>query len=362
VIDLHLEGIARRVPFAGPRTVHVDVTNACNTNCVTCWDHSPLLSSPRARAWKKQRVERDEVERLIDDVIGLGGLDAVIVSGMGEPFTHPQIYEILALLKARGLHVTVITNLVLVDPARIAALVDQLLIGIHGATKASYQAFHPSFTGDQWERLHRILGRLRGRRDKHVHVISGCNAHEIFEMIDLGVRYDAAQINFKLASLGHGTETARISEAQRSWLVAELPRARAHAEASGIATNLDVFEAQLRAGGADTAPIDEIGCFMGYVYARVLVDGTVLYCCNTEVVVGNLREASFSELWRGPGWQALRDRMHRGDYLPSCRQCGKVVQNVGWARRFEKRHGLAALRAATGGDRPRRRHLPLVRA
>jgi len=66
---------------------------------------------------------------------------------------------------------------------------------------------------------------------------------------------------------------------------------------------------------------------MGYAYSRVLVDGTVLYCCNTEVRVGSLAEARFSELWHGPAWQALRARFRRGDYLPSCAQCGKLNQN-----------------------------------
>lgn len=361
MIDLHLEGIARGVPLAGPKSLHIDLTNGCNTDCITCWDHSPLLSSPRSPGWKKQRVDRAQVEALIDDVIGLGGLDAVIVSGMGEPFTHPEVYEILAALEQRELHVTVITNLIAADPERILALdVDQLLIGIHGASKAAYQAFHPSFDGDQWERLHAMLERFRGRRYKHVQVIAGCNAHELVEMIDLGARYEAGQINFKLASLAHGTEAARITEAQRARLFDDLPRARARANELGVPTNLDVFAEQLRAGGGDTAPIDDIGCFMGYVYARVLVDGTVLFCCNTEVVVGSLGEARFSELWRGPRWTELRARMRTGDYLPSCRQCGKVVQNVGWARRFAKHYGQARLAEVRGTSR--RRHLPLVRA
>ena len=38
----------------GPRTVHFDVTNACNAACITCWDHSPLLATPAPG-----RVEED---------------------------------------------------------------------------------------------------------------------------------------------------------------------------------------------------------------------------------------------------------------------------------------------------------------
>ncbi len=369
MIDLHLEGIARGVPLAGPKTLHVDVTNGCNTNCITCWDHSPYLESPRSPGWKRQRVERATVEALVDDVLSLGGLEAVIVSGMGEPFTHPEIYDLLAALRARDLHVTVITNLVAADPERILALeVDQLLVGIHAASEAAYRAFHPSFVHDEWRLLHEKLGVLRARRYKHVHVIAGCNAHELLAMIEQGAQLGAGQLNFKLASLAHGTEAARISEAQRAELIRTLPSATARARDLGVPTNLDVFGAQLRAGGGDTAPIDDVGCFMGYVYARVLVDGTVLYCCNTEVVVGSLGDARFSELWRGPRWTALRAQLRAGDYLPSCRQCGKVVQNLGWARRFARHHGEERLREVTGRRSPEpgvsgpKRRLPMVRA
>jgi hypothetical protein len=177
-----------------------------------------------------------------------------------------------------------------------------------------------------------MLARFRaaGRRYKHVQVICETNAEEIVDMIRLARRYEAGQVNFKLASLREGTEACRITEGQRALLSGELVPAAAQLAAElRIPTNLDVFAAQLAAGGDDTAPIENYGCFMGHVYARVLVDGTVLFCCNTETVVGSLASgARFGELWRGAAWNELRERMRRGDYLASCRQCGKLNQNV----------------------------------
>ena len=45
--DRILDGMRAGVPGGGPETVHVDLTNACNAACVTCWDHSPMLDAPR---------------------------------------------------------------------------------------------------------------------------------------------------------------------------------------------------------------------------------------------------------------------------------------------------------------------------
>lgn len=353
-----LQSLDDGVVRLGPETVHLDITNACNTDCVTCWDHSPHLRAPPDTAWKRRRADPAELRALVDDIESLGGLKAVIVSGMGEPFTHPQVYEILADLKRRGLHVTVITNLVAADVERIVALgVDSLLIGVQGASEASYLAFHPSFSPTHWRRLQDALERLRaaGRRDKHVQVICGCNAHELTAMIEQARRFDAAQVNFKLASLRGGTEVARISAAQRERLLErDIAGAAARADELGVSHNLEVFAQQVRAGGEATAPIEEIGCFLGYHYSRITVEGTVLYCCNTEVVVGRLAEARFPALWRGPAWEALRARMRAGAYFPGCRQCGKLNQNVKLSQRFRERFGEQRWREVTGrGDEAR---------
>ena len=352
-VDPRLLGMHRGQPVSGPLTLHIDITNGCNTNCVTCWDHSPLLQLGRSPAWKKQKLDAATVFDILNDVAELGGLRAVILSGMGEPFTHPEIYQMIAEVKRRGLHLTVITNLVAADAQRIVELgVDELLIGIHGASESSYRAFHPSFVHDEWQRLLQRLDYFarHGRRFKHVHVICQTNAAELVQMIELGERYGAAQCNFKLASLREGTERIGITAAQRQQLLDELlPAAQAAAVARSVKTNLEVFAQQLQAGGAATAPIAEVGCFMGYAYSRILVDGTVLFCCSTEVRVGTLAaDRSFAALWHGAAWSALRARLRRGDYFESCQQCGKFNQNVELSRRFANTYGVQRLHEVTG--------------
>ncbi len=351
--DLTLAGIATGWPVAGPETVHVDLVNACNAACITCWDHSPLLDAPRLPEWKRRRASAAGVARLLDDLEALGGLTSVIFSGMGEPFVHPEIDAVLADAKGRGLHVTVITNLLLADPARVVALgVDQLLIGIHGASRASYEAFHPGWTNGEWDRL---LGALRlfrdaGRRFKHVHVICETNAHELAGMVELASEMRAGGVTFKRASLSGGTERCGLSGESRARLLAEgVPRARETAERLGVTTNLDVLARQLAVPGDETAPIAEIGCFMGYAYARVTVDGEVLFCCDPAIRVGRLEEGrGFAALWRGDAWQALRDRLRGGAYLPGCARCGKLNQNVALGSAFERVYGREALLSATG--------------
>jgi pyruvate-formate lyase-activating enzyme len=355
--------IASGEPTSGPRTVHVDVTNACNAACITCWDHSPLLTEQRSHAWKKQRWELAAFERLCDELAAMGSVKDVILSGMGDPLVHPDIYTMIDRVKRAGWHLTVMTNLIAADIDRLSrARVDQFLVGVHGATPAAYSAFHPGWDEREFFTLCSHLRALARTPAKvrHVQVINRDTAPDFVDMVRFGASFKADRVNFKLASLFGGTETCRITDAQRAQLIADVPAARVLAEQLGVATNLDLFARQLIAGVDDdsaTVPIEEVGCFMGHVYTRITATLDVLYCCNTEVRVGSLADAPFAELWRGAAWQALRARLARGDYFAGCARCGKFEQNVKWSRRVRDELGEAAWRAAIGADRARLRVL-----
>jgi pyruvate-formate lyase-activating enzyme len=359
-----LDAIASGTVGPGPRTVHVDVTNACNAACITCWDHSPLLASPRPASWKKTRIDLETFEQLVADLVALGSVKSVILSGMGDPLVHRDIYEMIALVKAQGWHLTVMTNLIAADIDRLErARVDQFLVGVHGATPGAYSAFHPGWDEREFFTLCSHLRRLAATTAKvrHVQVINRDTAPDFTAMVPFGARFRADRINFKLASLFGGTESCRITDAQRAWLAERaVPEARAKAVELGVATNLDLFERQLAAGeedGSATVPIEEVGCFMGHVYTRITASLDVLYCCNTEVVVGSLGASRFRDLWHGDAWQALRARLRRGDYFAGCARCGKFEQNLAWSERLRREHGETVWRAATGADRARLRVL-----
>ncbi len=362
--SLVLAGIEAGRTLVGPETIHIDVTNACNATCIMCWDHSPLLRQPRAAEWKRRMVDPAAVKAILDDAIALGGLRRVILSGMGEPFVHPEIEGLILAVKSRSLRLTLISNLVAAgaaDPQRLAALgVDQVLVSIHAATEATYQAIHPNFGGHEWAELIRRLDGLAkaGVEVKHVHAICAPNAEELPAMIVMGQRHKAAEVSFKLASLCGGTEACRISEEQRRRLMEEtVPEAAALAAHIGVRSNLGLFARQLAAAGEagrsseSTAPIDKVGCLVGYTYSRITVDGTVLFCCDAEMAVGKLGpDLRFSTLWNSPEWNQLRDRMRQGRFLTGCARCGKLSQNVKLGRQFAAAYGEARLKAVTGRD------------
>jgi MoaA/NifB/PqqE/SkfB family radical SAM enzyme len=354
--DPVLRGIAAGRPEIGPRTVHLDIVNACNTACVTCWDHSPHLHEPRSSAWKRQRLPWSTFSTLVDDLAAMGSVRAVVLSGMGEPLLHPDVYRMIARIKAEGWHLTLMSNLVAADAQRLLAdPPDMVLVGVQGVTPATYAAFHPGWDGSHFFAMVGHLRALRraGVRSRHVQVINRDTAPEVPEMVLFGHRLGADRVNFKLASLAGGTEVTAITDEQRGWLLdTGIPRAASLAADLQVATNLDLFQRQVRTGQGDdqaTVPIEDVGCFLGFVYTRITVEGEILYCCNTEVSVGHLDQASFAEQWFGDRWNSTRDRLRGRGWYPGCDRCGKFEQNVKWSERYRSFAGPDGWRQAGGG-------------
>jgi MoaA/NifB/PqqE/SkfB family radical SAM enzyme len=366
---LRMAGIARGEVLAGPKTVHFDLANGCNTNCVTCWDHSPLLREQRSADWKRVKMDFAVFARLAREIASMGSVDSVILSGMGDPFVNPDIYRIIETTKGHGWHTTVLTNALLADPTKILSLgVDSMLISVNGVSAESYQKFHPNLDASDFRKLQEILSAFAeaGKRFKHVQVINRDTAPELAEMVRFAARFKASSITYKLASLAGGTEGCAITEEQRADLLEQLaPEAEALAKAVGVATNLDVFRMQLAAGGRRTAPVSEVGCFMGWYYARVTADGRILLCCSTEVEVGHVLAGSFSDQWFGTKWGERRERLMRGQYFPGCGQCGKINQNVKIAGKVKEQLGEPLYFMRTGRDSNgqilhRTRELPVI--
>lgn len=339
-----LDGLAAGTPTVGPVQVHVDVTNACNAACITCWDHSPLLKVARTKAWKSRRLPWETWRALLDDLHAFESVGAVVLSGMGEPLTHPDIYRMMADVKARGWHLTVLTNLLAADLEQLCeAGVDNLLVGVHGATPDAYSAFHPGWDESDFFAMCKGLRALAraGVPTRHVQVINRDTAPDVPAMVRFGQRYSADRVNYKLASLAGGTEDTAITPEQRRWLVDEaVPEARRLAEALGVRTNLDLFSAQLAAAAGDVMSVtsmDDVGCAMGFAYTRIAVDGTVLYCCNTAIPVGKVGDGSLASQWFGARWQETRARIGRREWFDGCERCGKFEQNVKWGQRQRER-------------------------
>ncbi len=89
----------------------IDVIRGCNITCRTCCN-DPVTETKSVAA----------IEAELDELLRLRKLSSIALMG-GEVLMHPDVLDIVRLVKERGLHVEVCTNGVLLDEATAAALV-----------------------------------------------------------------------------------------------------------------------------------------------------------------------------------------------------------------------------------------------
>ena len=342
--ELRLKGIRENRPFMGPQTVHFDIANGCNVRCTTCWHHSPHLDIAHVpdMSWKRRAMSLQTYCRIMDDLIELGGLEQIILSGMGDPSLNEHLPEMVRYAHENGVGVTIITNLLTVDLPTILASPGELnlLVSVCGVTTEAWDAFHGGSFAGGYPKLLEQLTILRDAEflPKHVQVINAQNYHQVPDMVRFACEWPTKRINFKFASLINGTEAVALSPEQKVELIEDLiPRAKAVAQFKGIKTDLDAFATQVSVESHRTSPIEDVGCYMGTIYCRITVDLELLYCCNTNISVGFINEStSFRDLWEGQAYAALRERIGGGDFFDSCQQCGKYKQNYKWSQKLHQ--------------------------
>jgi MoaA/NifB/PqqE/SkfB family radical SAM enzyme len=328
-----LRGYLDHRPGLGPETVHIDITNACNLDCVTCWNYAPGLAQTKSAAWKSQRMDEASFTRVLREVATTGA-ERIILSGGGEPFMHPGIYDFIAAVKAQGLALTVISNGTLCDFAHLADLgVDQMLINTSSASAETYLAYHPNQEEDSFDRLIAGVTGISGRIAINlVQVINALNAHELVAMVELAAGV-GARTSFKLGDTPPGTESLALDQMQRRHLLEEvIPQAGSRANTLGVRHNLEAFAGQLgqHANGAVPPP-----CFAGYLYSRVFVDGRVFFCCE-HIEVGHIDRNPFDVIWASREYAEVRQQLHEGRTYPGCARCGKHDMNFAAAQQLAR--------------------------
>jgi len=312
---------------SGPLTVHVDITNTCNLNCVTCWNYSPYLKEQKTADWKRLKLSLKDFKKIIEDLRAVN-VKKLIISGGGEPFTHEDMYHMIALAKKAGFDITVITNAVLVDVEKLLENPpNKLLVNLCAATAATYAEFHPNRQPGDFDTLCRNLETINRQIPLNLAmVISKVNVHEVPAMARLAAGFSKVRLSFKLASLTGDTARFALSAEQKEALLSkDIPLCEDICRENNIEHNLDVFRSQLSGRGLEY-PIHETGCFAGLFYSRIYSSGDVFFCC-AHIKVGNIFEQPFSQIWASDAYDRVRKLMERKEFFPECKRCGKFNLN-----------------------------------
>ena len=362
----------------GANMMQIDLTNDCNNSCIGCWCYSPLLEG-RPAGLKRQRevMPFKSVKNVIHELHNLG-VGRIILSGGGEPLMHPNIGEVIDLLREKDIPTTIITSFVLADEGivrKISAWDNcELYVSLWAASPETYTATHPNKSAETFSRIKELLMLLSDLRStrgharlKLINVICNKNYFEIEQMIDLALEVGADLIEFvPVDTMAGKTDSLLLSRRQKEELLAIIQRIRERIQdgiyvderGHSISLNGDInlwerFTERIgnftpQSGIYDRGSVDRFPCYAGWAYSRIKSNGDVIPCCKAEKYrVGNIYKDSFARIWNSPAQRRFRyfsRNFPKSHAYFSDLNCYKICDNVNMNFDFHAR--LSALTPA----------------
>jgi radical SAM protein with 4Fe4S-binding SPASM domain len=249
--------------------------------------------------------------------------------GRGEPTIHPQFDQIVKTIKRRGFHLGIATNASLLTPDRCEHLVDydldRIVASIDAGSRDTYPRIHTITNVDSFDRIIRnlqVLNQIKGSKGKKIpqvmlsFVISRLNYYEAFKMIDLGKEVGADQIVFKYIIPYENIKFLELTENEKCYFSSQLPAFMKHAESYGIDLKIEPPIGNTTANPKfyhkkTETVYSRIPCYIGWYFALITAEGSVIPCCQCMEKMGDLREQGFRDIWYSKRYSDFRMRMKR---------------------------------------------------
>lgn len=320
-----------------PTELQLEVTGACNLRCKMC-----LVSyrPPMNRA--KGSMSFDMFKRLVDD---LPQLEKITLQGLGEPLLAPDLLRMVEYAAARDIRMGFNTNATLLTRAIAERLIQAGLCWLHvsldGATPATYEGIRDR---SHFERVYRNVAALvaakqaLGKDNPNLSIVMVAMRRNIGELVDLvRLTHDLGVDRMWVQNLSHSfsdTDPVGSYEQIRVFTIEEalwpepteqvveiFRQATAVAEDLGVHLRLPRLEPAEPAGRA----CGTAGCNWPWRSTFVNHDGTVQPCCmvmgSDRMVLGDVRTASFAQVWHSPEYVRFREGLLSDDPPAVCRGC-----------------------------------------
>ena len=315
--------LSRRRVFTGPRSVGLTIANVCDTNCLMCGTHSPLLqkepvpgTTPTPAFASHQPFMDDNLLRECVQECHDMGTFRLVLGGNGEPTLHPRFDDIMGLMRRLYMEPYVLTNGISLSDARVkiwGATPGHFRFSLHAGDPETWARVHPRNKPAQFERLSRHIRDLAAASVPKVstmHVIQKANFRQVPRMVEHAREVGVKEILFRPARADSGLSQVTLTPEEEQELHRGLSRSLRLAESYGIHTNLAEYLAtdlNNRQGVLNTWPLyQKIPCYVGYLHAEIDLDGTLVPCIFSHRVMGRAGVDRLRDLWDSPRYRAYR--------------------------------------------------------
>ncbi|MBI3953956.1 MAG: radical SAM protein [Chloroflexi bacterium] len=302
-----------------PRLVSWNITGACALRCPHCY-----IDAGRRRSGE---LSTDEGLRLIAQMAE-AGTELLILTG-GEPLLRKDLPQLASHATAKGISVVLGTTGTLITPALARVLKESGVIAAGISIDSLEAAKHDAFRGavGAWERAVQGLEACRGEGlDVLVHTTAlKMNQREVPGLVQFAHEKGARAFHlFFLVCTGRGERLTDLSPQEYESLLSYILDAQERYPGMMVRARCAPYIRRL-AYARDATLAWSAGCLAGTSYCRITPTGDVTPCPYLPTRAGNVREASFQQIWESS--TALTGL--RGPSLKLLGKCGECSYSQG---------------------------------
>lgn len=316
--------------FAGPFYIHVDITHRCNLKCLCCRWHSPLIETRRDISIT-QDISVDMFEKLCEDLQPMGTKEIYFV-GTGEPFLHPQIFDLIAVAKKWGFKLIVYTNGLPLNEDVMRRLIDLKLdvlrVSLWASTPETFVQQVNQMTADKFHAIIDGMSQLSQiKKDlgsslpflELCQTITDQNLDGLDKTVALAQKTGCQKMCFSpIVDFAEEELRQFVPDAPEKVKVsASLRKIKKQLDKLGIIHNIDIM---LLHYSWDGRIYDNIPCYPAWYFTYLRTDG-LIYACqrNTYATtpLGDLRKDRFKDIWNNEAYRAFRRQVSTCEGLKS---------------------------------------------
>lgn len=334
-----------------PETISLFLTYRCNLRCRMCgqWGEHGAFNE-YSNDILKQQLTIAEIQAVIDDV---RHFKPNITLFGGEPFLHPDWFEIIRAVKQAGLRCNIVTNGTFIRKYAeqiIESRLDEIIFSLDGPAEI-HDAIRrvPGTYKLSMEGFHRLnqLKQKYSRKQPLININTTLweeNHRHIQEIITIAESINAAGLTFHhLLFLSNQTVNRfldtfdqrfhqrptdwigfardQLPEIDVGFLIEELNAAKARHSKTAISVFPNFTDAEIRQWYSQfefEAGSYRNRCMSLWMTAYIFPDGTVRPYHSMNFVTGNIRENRFSEIWNNETYCDYRRYIRAHKKFPVC--------------------------------------------
>ena len=316
-----------------PRFVQIEPVGHCNLRCRMC----PVRYRETTNAFMGWQTYTGIVDSLPD-------LTQLHLQGLGEPLLHPRFFDMVDYAVARGVAVSVNTNLTVLPPAKAeraaSSGLETIFVSVDGAGPATYERIRVDARFDRLERnmlrlLAAIARRGSGPRVEVTAVAMRENVDELADLVALTARWGVSRLQVQHLCHDFGESTLPAQYAPMRAFVAE--QTLVEDDPERVARAFAAAHAAARAHGVElrlpsVTPVEHAPgtpgrsrCDWPWHGPYVSYDGTAMPCCMVatpdRASLGNVVRDGVAAVWNGPAYEDFRRRLDSEEPPEICRSC-----------------------------------------